>query len=297
MKRLIKICSLLLVLVMSLAFFGCSNSGKKDNDDKECSSHKYRAGICKNCSHDIFDDLEDLKLSSVSEEDFAEFVDEVANNSTDGEISLEKYGAEIDFKQLDRFYSGVDYNEITKFWYEADVKVQFDNGIYMAELDVKVSPYSSEDENASKFDITHKAYVVDKIIYSQQPNKLNGLGEIADCSNDTYNTIVDILRKASCLEIENSAKSWDIVSVNLPVAYTELFLPLQANYFQSKVGNYFVVKVTFNNTYMGAFDFTYVYDEQYDLVGFKAISKSGEDFYMSMKPLDGKVEIPETIND
>ncbi len=79
--------------------------------------------------------------------------------------------------------------------------------------------------------------------------------------------------------------------------------PLSADYFYKKTGNYYIIKVVVDDQYMGDIRATYVYDEEYDLVGFIGNNEIGENINTKViiKPLCDDFVIPneiiEKIND
>ena len=259
--------------------------------------HNYNAGVCSVCSYNLFENIEDIELDSVNEEHIGAFVENVKNNSTQGTIEFKKYGAQIK-------YVGFETINSTKYKREDVVNVKYVNNIYNAQISVSLRPATlnvaiTDGEETQIYDFEHVAFIVDKYIYSTQPNQLNNLTEITDCSSFEYNSIADIIRRA----VADHQGGWDIVAAQLHMTFEMLYKPLSADYFYKKTGNYYIIKVVVDDQYMGDIRATYVYDEEYDLVGLIGNNEIGEnvDDKVTIKPLVDDFVIPneviEKIND
>ena len=267
----------------------------------ECQEHNYNAGICSVCSYNLFENIDEIHFDGVSEERIGAFVENVKNNSTQGAIEFKKYGAQIKYVGYQMFNS-------TKYKREDLVNVKYDNNIYNVELNATIKPATlsvtgTDGGESQIYDFEHTAFIVDKTIYSTQPNPLNNLGEITDCSADEYNSVVDIIRRMTAFVRNGSSDSWEISVAQLPMAYEMIYKLLSANYFYLKAGNYHIIKIEIDDQYMGNIETTYVYDEEYDLVGFIGNNEIGEDINTKViiKPLCDDFVIPneiiEKIND
>lgn len=259
--------------------------------------HNYNAGVCSVCSYNLFENIEDIELDSVNEEHIGAFVENVKNNSTQGTIEFKKYGAQIKYVGFETIYS-------TKYKREDVVNVKYVNNIYNAQISASLRPATlnvviTDGEDSQIYDFEHVAFIVDKYIYSTQPNPLNNLSEITDCSSFEYNSISDIIRHA----VDGHQGGWAISAAQLHMTFEMLYKPLSADYFYKKTGNYYIIKVVVDDQYMGNIRATYVYDEEYDLVGFIGNNEIGEnvDDKVTIKPLVDDFVIPneviEKIND
>ncbi|MBE5734627.1 MAG: hypothetical protein E7347_06265 [Clostridiales bacterium] len=264
--------------------------------------HDYNNGICFNCSYNLFENIDGIELNAVSEENIGAFVENVKSNSTQGAIDFKKYGAQIKFVGYETINS-------TKYKKEDVVNVKYENNIYNAQISASLRPATlsvavPDGEDFQIYDFEHTAFIVDKIIYSTQPNPLNRLAEITDCSGFLgYNSIADIIIQATVLEIEigrevQVSRWWEFAVAQLPMVFEiMLYQSLSANYFYLKTGNYYIIKVVADDQYMENVEMTYVYDEEYDLVGFIGNNKIGEnvDTKMTIKPLYDDVIIPSEV--
>ncbi len=256
----------------------------------ECVEHEFEAGVCTVCAYDLFSHIDDIEIYNANKQNFSAFVDNVRNNSTQGEVDFKKYGAN------ETCVNNITYNGI-KYCVQENSKIQFVDEKYVAKIILDVAPDSLANPDGAIEPFTYKAYVDDKILYVEQPNILNNLGEITDFRNVENNSIIDIMLKATTLSTLNRGYVHDYVSICLPIAFDELYNYWNCPYYLRQYGNYYIVRVCFNDQYMGSIDVMYVFDEEYDLVGFKGISKSGDttDVEIMITPLLENLEIPNEI--
>ncbi len=258
------------------------------NPEEYACQHNFDAGICLVCKYNVFDNLSQLQFSEVSDSDFESFVESVKGNSTQGAVDFSKYGAKM-------YHVSQANIDSVKHKIEDDVKVKLVDGVYNAEIITKVEPVSASAGDVT-YDFTHNSYIIDKIIYSTQPNQLNNLAEITDCANDGYNSVADIIGKASAFVVGGTSHGWGVEAANLPMAYEELYKLLNSQYYYCDLNNYHVIKVVVDDQYMGQIEAIYVYDEEYDLVGFIGKNKIGDlDTIVSFSPLIEELAIPETV--
>lgn len=254
--------------------------------DDTCTSHDFVNMVCRLCQAHMVDELDSLSLEQVDGIEIQEIVDRIKNNSTLGELSFAKNGALIKTTKQDTVES---VNYIT----EKTSKVWQEGGTDYATISVSIAPTDTATAGEG-ISITHNAYVVDKIIYSIQPNELNALQEITDCTNDKYNGILELEIKASACTSHGYIHDYGMF--DLRVAYEQLYSQLYCDYYVGNYGSTTIVKVYMNDPYMGLVDMYYVYDSDFDLIGAKVISQCGQtQIDITIKPLTESVTIPTEV--
>ncbi|MBQ4099499.1 MAG: hypothetical protein IJC87_05215 [Clostridia bacterium] len=274
--------------------FTCSCGNNYKDNYVDAKEHSFYKNVCTACSFNIFDNLENLNYSAVEEDFLDSFVVNVSNNSTQGKLSFGKYGAEILFSQ-DEIHGNSSYNA------NHVIKIKSVNGVDHADVFVKFTSYTPQIDKQN-FDFTHQIYIVDKTIYSQQPNNLNNMGEFT-LNGFSYLTppTLALVEIATTLSIKSDG---EYTGEKRRILFSTLF-NFSQSYEQIKqadvllyytnLGNYHVVKLTLNETDVENFLY-YVYDEDYDLVSFYAKSDS-DNLNCFLKPLSADFTIPTDIID
>ena len=191
-------------------------------------------------------------------------------------MDYETYGADINIIGY-QVEQGVTYNDNYSF------KIVVVDGVLKGSL-VADCDYGQTGVENSKND---SCYFIDRLSYLSNGEVIN------DYRNDS-NTLEEYI-----YNIIYSFSRYEYSAANLVAAYENLYSALDSSYYGAKVDDYQVFKVVFTDQYMGAVRALYVYDSEYNLLGFKAENDMGNNYQVeiSISPLKDGVEIPQAVVD